>query len=118
MRIIIKKRGTVQESGNSSNTLKNAEIVIYDSDYCQHVIPSNQKNWNSQICAGSLNGSADTCQGDSGGGLFTLDDSLNRTVFVVSGIVSYGDGCAKINRPGIYTRVSYYMDWILSKSTF
>ena len=98
--------------------MKNAEIQIYDPEYCNNVIPSNQKNWNAQICAGSLNGSVDTCQGDSGGGLFTIDESLNKTIHVVSGIVSYGDGCAKIFLPGIYTRVSYYTDWILLMSTF
>ena len=38
---------------------------------------------------------------DSGGGLFT-QDNFNTTAnqFVLSGIVSYGDGCAKIGKPG------------------
>ncbi|EEB14823.1 tripsin I-P1 precursor, putative [Pediculus humanus corporis] len=53
----------------------------------------------SMLCAGRLSGGVDACAGDSG-------------KFYLSGIVSWGDGCAKKNRPGVYTRVSHYYNWI------
>uniref|UniRef100_A0A182WMK6 CLIP domain-containing serine protease n=1 Tax=Anopheles minimus TaxID=112268 RepID=A0A182WMK6_9DIPT len=54
----------------------------------------------------------DSCQGDSGGPLgFSVDVSGAR--FVQFGIVSAGiRSCGKESVPGIYTRVTSYMDWI------
>jgi secreted trypsin-like serine protease len=50
----------------------------------------------------------DTCQGDSGGPLMMFSNNQ----WILIGITSYGTGCALADYPGIYTRVSYYIDWI------
>lgn len=59
------------------------------------------------LCAG--NELADSCQGDSGGPLLMVDP---KQEFFLLGLVSWGEGCAKANKPGIYVRVSTYYGWI------
>ena len=55
-----------------------------------------------------------TTQGDSGGPLM-LESEPDRWVSV--GIVSYGYRCAEPGKPGVYTRVASYLDWIRTKAT-
>ena len=63
------------------------------------------------IMAGYTNGGVDTCQGDSGGPLVVTNSG---GVILQAGITSWGNGCAQPNYPGVYTRVSYFYDWITS----
>lgn len=67
----------------------------------------------SMICAGdTLSGwNKDTCHGDSGGPL-QIPHPRNECLFQVLGITSFGQGCAIANTPGVYTRVSHYLNWI------
>ncbi|XP_038581279.1 coagulation factor VII [Micropterus salmoides] len=60
------------------------------------------------ICAGLKTGGRDACEGDSGGPLVTR---YKKTWFL-TGVVSWGKGCANKNLYGVYTKVSNYLGWI------
>lgn len=58
------------------------------------------------LCAGVKNGGKGQCSGDSGGPL-TIENN-----FLV-GIVSWSEKpCTIAPYPGVYTKVSHYIDWI------
>lgn len=66
-----------------------------------------------QICVGGKNG-GDSCNGDSGGPAQQIAYYNNDAKFVQYGVVSFGPRiCGQEGFPGVYTRVDYYMDWIL-----
>ncbi|MDQ3262056.1 MAG: serine protease [Myxococcota bacterium] len=58
------------------------------------------------LCAGDEEG--DACQGDSGGPLVLQGPEGP----IQSGIVSWGDGCAREKVFGVYTSVAHYKQWI------
>uniref|UniRef100_T1JDJ8 CLIP domain-containing serine protease n=1 Tax=Strigamia maritima TaxID=126957 RepID=T1JDJ8_STRMM len=66
----------------------------------------------SQLCGGLLTGRKDACQGDSGGPLVLSDPHIKGSPWTLVGIVSYGFKCAEVGFPGIYTRVTAFLDWI------
>jgi len=65
------------------------------------------------MCGGFVEVGKDSCQGDSGGPL-VMDSATNGLTLV--GIVSWGYGCGRRNLPGVYARVSGYLDWFREKA--
>jgi len=88
---------------------------VYDTDECNDSPENVYEIPESQICAFTPGFPAeDTCQGDSGGPLVVdvdLDETAHR--YLQIGITSYGSGCG--HTAGIYTDISRYKQWILSK---
>ncbi|XP_033254608.1 trypsin eta [Drosophila miranda] len=95
--------GYTQESGLSSNKLQQVQVPLVDSVQCQDTYywrPISE----AMLCAGLPEGGKDACQGDSGGPLV-----VNNQLF---GIVSWGEGCACPNTPGVYANVAHFKNWI------
>uniref|UniRef100_A0A673I006 Tryptase-like n=1 Tax=Sinocyclocheilus rhinocerous TaxID=307959 RepID=A0A673I006_9TELE len=87
--------------------LQETMVPVVDNDQCNTLLGSGSVTSN-MMCAGLMEGGKDTCQGDSGGPMV----SKQCSVWVQSGITSWGYGCADPNAPGVYTRVSQYQSWI------
>jgi secreted trypsin-like serine protease len=92
----------------NSDLLQEVHVPIFDQAAC-HDVYSEAINFETQICAGVPEGGIDTCQGDSGGPL--LVRSRDDREWRLSGITSYGNGCALAGNPGVYARVSALSDW-------
>uniref|UniRef100_A0A672MVP3 Trypsin-2-like n=1 Tax=Sinocyclocheilus grahami TaxID=75366 RepID=A0A672MVP3_SINGR len=101
--------GTLQSEGSSPDKLQEVMIPVVSSSDCDDAYGGSITS--NMICAGLLNeGGKDSCQGDSGGPLVTRNGSL----WIQSGVVSFGIGCADPRYPGVYARISQYQDWITS----
>jgi secreted trypsin-like serine protease len=100
--------GTTTENGEISKQLLKANVPYVDNATCNEPNSYNGHVLHEMMCAGKKEGGADACQGDSGGPLVwkTADG------FVLVGVVSFGDGCARKLKYGVYTKVGPYRAWI------
>ncbi|KMR05322.1 serine protease snake [Lasius niger] len=111
------KFNDVLSAGDQTDRLQKAQLNLVDNLACTLRHNSSKEIPHgvtpSMVCAGDPRGgwTKDTCQGDSGGPLQIIHPR-NLCVFQVIGITSFGQGCAIIDTPGVYTRVSHYIFWI------
>ncbi|KAG1696668.1 Proclotting enzyme [Nymphon striatum] len=108
--------GTTAYAGADSPKLREASIPVASNNHCNEsymrirALTNYPQGINSNmICAGKITGGKDACQGDSGGPLMLLDQSHKWTLV---GVVSGGYQCARPGFPGVYTRVTEYLNWI------
>ena len=100
------------EAGRSSRVLLSTDVKVFSSAYCNGLSSGryhDRINPDFQFCAGQLEDGKDSCNGDSGGPLFCVEDGRQ----VLYGIVSSGGkNCGNAAQPGIYSTVANVLPWI------
>ncbi|XP_053305243.1 acrosin-like [Spea bombifrons] len=99
-----------EESTESLDVLQEAPVNMIPVESC------NRQTWNNgalgdyNLCAGHEQEGIDSCQGDSGGPLMCKRHKAK--FYTVVGITSWGSGCARKQKPGVYTSTQFYLEWI------
>lgn len=93
--------GTVAERGPAAEQMQEAQVPIQSDDVCRAA--GDGFDASTMLCAGYPQGGTDACQGDSGGPLFA---AAGGGALRLVGATSYGDGCARPGKYGIYARVA------------
>uniref|UniRef100_A0A087XI84 Serine protease 56 n=1 Tax=Poecilia formosa TaxID=48698 RepID=A0A087XI84_POEFO len=101
--------GSLYEDGPSADVVMEAKVPLLPQSTCKSALGKDLVT-NTMLCAGYLSGGIDSCQGDSGGPLIYQDRISGR--FQLFGVTSWGDGCGEKGKPGVYTRVSAFSDWV------
>ena len=118
--------GTTSEGGSVSNQLREARVPrVADSTCGQSDYYGGSFDAATMVCGGLPEGGIDTCQGDSGGPLAASTEDPPPTSendpshWRLVGITSWGAGCARPKKPGVYTRVAApdIRNWILGTGT-
>ncbi|XP_035025933.2 vitamin K-dependent protein C [Hippoglossus stenolepis] len=96
---------------NLDSTQFSSALNVIKVPLVSHSICSQQMSYDisdNVLCAGILGQNKDACEGDSGGPMVTL----YRDTWFLIGLVSWGEGCGREDKLGIYTKVSNYNEWI------
>ncbi|XP_056275911.1 tissue-type plasminogen activator isoform X1 [Pseudoliparis swirei] len=94
-----------------SERVKRGYVRLWPRERCVPDVLSQRPITSNMLCAGDTRGLDDACKGDSGGPLVCR----NNDKMTLMGVISWGDGCGQRDKPGVYTRVTHYIDWINSK---
>ncbi|RZF43226.1 hypothetical protein LSTR_LSTR009030 [Laodelphax striatellus] len=104
--------GSLAFNKDIQSKLYEAQVDVRSNDQCAKDFAKLKRAIvtidHSVICAASPG--VDACSGDSGGPLMIPHE--NR--YYLYGVVSYGVDCANPKYPGIYARVTEFVDWIES----
>jgi secreted trypsin-like serine protease len=101
--------GATSEGAAVVRDLREVDVPFVTREVCNDPLSYGGRITENMICAGKATGGQDSCQGDSGGPIvFRASGEAPKLV----GIVSWGEGCARPGKYGIYTRVTRYNDWV------
>ncbi|MEL6979472.1 MAG: serine protease [Pseudomonadota bacterium] len=102
--------GRTSEGGQVSQVLMRADVPLVGLSKCNAPDAYDGAVREGMMCAGHIDGGIDACQGDSGGPLVWRGGESPALV----GVVSWGEGCARALRYGVYTQIRRYKRWILT----
>ncbi|GAA6110313.1 hyaluronan-binding protein 2 isoform X1 [Tachysurus ichikawai] len=103
--------GATEKDEGGSTQLLDTKVLLVNQTRCMASEILGDLLDDSMFCAGRMQGGIDTCQGDSGGPLVCKQNGTHY----IYGVVSWGDGCGKKYKPGVYARVTHFIDWINEK---
>ena len=98
--------GRTQQGGELAGMLRMAKVPLVSQETCKEAYE--EKLTDRMICAGFPKGGIDACQGDSGGPLSCLYEGR----WYLTGVVSWGVGCAQPNAYGVYAKVQELYSWV------
>ena len=103
--------GTLSAGGTTPNILQTVDVPLVSN--AQLETAYGMTFTADQLGAGVLGvGGKDSCQGDSGGPLTVPVGGVAK----LAGVVSWGEGCALPDFPGIYARVSSFESYISARA--
>ena len=96
------------------NILHYSFLTIQNDQLCTETSKLFPINSTVTFCAGDAQKRSGTCSGDDGGALVREAQKGvdKRWVWVATGVISWGNGCAQKDDPGYYTKVYHFIDWI------
>jgi secreted trypsin-like serine protease len=106
--LVVTGWGTTRQNGKPVRDLRYVEVPLVERTTCNRPLGYDAAVSPNMICAGASAGGVDACQGDSGGPLTVGAEAKPQ----LAGVVSWGEGCARPNKPGVYTRVANYSSWV------
>ncbi|XP_063908176.1 uncharacterized protein LOC135126228 [Zophobas morio] len=110
--------GFTSENKNPSDVLKSLKVPLISKDECERNLSEDVVKYltDDKLCAGFSESGKSVCKGDSGGGLVTEHNGR----FYIIGVISIAPlsstvvgGCDS-QQYGLYTRFSYYIDFVMN----
>lgn len=99
--------GKLSSGGGQPDVLMQASVPLVSKEKCLKTYPNQIDD--SMLCAGLDKGGVDACQGDSGGPLVCE----HHHHWYLEGATSWGWGCAKPGKYGVYAKVRHFRRWIM-----
>mmetsp|Transcript_16027 Transcript_16027/g.37140 ORF Transcript_16027/g.37140 Transcript_16027/m.37140 type:complete len:478 (+) Transcript_16027:210-1643(+) len=101
------KEGSAANPSASATFLQKVDVPVVPTSECREDRMYGADITDQMLCAGFAEGERDACQGDSGGPLVKRVPQADGTFIDYHvGVVSFGRGCARANKPGVYARTS------------